>query len=220
VIGILALLIALLMPTLQRARETAKAVQCATQLRQIGQAMEMYASANRWNLPPWSGWHVAGGDGTGDDQPGPGWTEVLAPYLAPPTSPLYNCPSFPEEFRINYFLTARWVFKKYFVQRHAMKLSDIKTSTSFVISGDCTQQSLYPPSFGTALGMTSDDCDKDDATQQAIVFFGEPGGLNVHRGGNNVLFADSHVAIFRAFDPGAMTYHPTKMQAWPDVTGD
>jgi len=220
VIGIIALLVAMLMPALSRARETAKTIQCASQLRQVGQSLEMYAANSKWFLPPWSLWHVAGGDGTGEDFPGLGWTELLTQYGAPPTSPLYNCPSFPEEFRINYFLTARWVLKKYGSQQRSLKLSDVKKSTEFVISGDCTQQSLYPPSFGTAFGVTSDDCDKDDATQQGIVFFGESGGLNVHRGGNNVLFTDGHVAVFRAFDPSAMTYHPTKMQAWADVTGD
>src|SRR5688500_10059107 len=159
VIGIIALLVAMLMPALSRARETAKTIQCASQLRQVGQSLEMYASGNRWYLPPWSGWHVVGGDGTGDDQSGLGWTELLVRYGAPPTSPLYNCPSFPEEFRINYFLSARWVLKKYGSQQRSLKLSNIKKSTEFVISGDCTQQTLYPPSFGTAIGATTDDCD-------------------------------------------------------------
>lgn len=42
VIGIVALLIALLMPTLGRARKQALAVKCAANLRSIGQAMMMY----------------------------------------------------------------------------------------------------------------------------------------------------------------------------------
>lgn len=55
VIGIIAILISLLMPALQNARKTAMRVQCASNLRQCGMALLMYADNN-------NGWLVPVGD--------------------------------------------------------------------------------------------------------------------------------------------------------------
>ena len=54
VIGIIALLIAILMPALGRAREQARAISCASNLRQIGTAVQMYINQNNGYLGRWS----------------------------------------------------------------------------------------------------------------------------------------------------------------------
>lgn len=51
VIGIIALLISILLPSLNRARETANRVKCSSNLRQIGQAIQLYANDNRGSFP-------------------------------------------------------------------------------------------------------------------------------------------------------------------------
>jgi len=51
VIGIIALLISILLPSLNRAREQANRVKCASNLRQIGQGLQMYANENKGNFP-------------------------------------------------------------------------------------------------------------------------------------------------------------------------
>jgi prepilin-type N-terminal cleavage/methylation domain-containing protein/prepilin-type processing-associated H-X9-DG protein len=67
VIGIIALLIAVLMPALSRAREQANQVKCLSNMRQIGMAFIMYASDNKQRPPGpavaplednWIYWHA------------------------------------------------------------------------------------------------------------------------------------------------------------------
>jgi prepilin-type N-terminal cleavage/methylation domain-containing protein/prepilin-type processing-associated H-X9-DG protein len=54
VIGIIALLISILLPALNKARGSAQTVQCASNLRQIGMAVLAYARDNNGALLPWS----------------------------------------------------------------------------------------------------------------------------------------------------------------------
>jgi prepilin-type N-terminal cleavage/methylation domain-containing protein/prepilin-type processing-associated H-X9-DG protein len=51
VIGIIALLISILLPSLNRARETANRVKCQSNLRQIGQAILLYCNDNKGPYP-------------------------------------------------------------------------------------------------------------------------------------------------------------------------
>jgi prepilin-type processing-associated H-X9-DG protein len=51
VIGIIAVLIAILLPTLRRARQSAATAACLSNLRQIGMAFHMYANENKGWLP-------------------------------------------------------------------------------------------------------------------------------------------------------------------------
>jgi prepilin-type N-terminal cleavage/methylation domain-containing protein/prepilin-type processing-associated H-X9-DG protein len=51
VIGIIAVLVGLLLPSLNRARENARQVQCLSNVRQIGMAFVMYGNNNRGDFP-------------------------------------------------------------------------------------------------------------------------------------------------------------------------
>jgi prepilin-type processing-associated H-X9-DG protein/prepilin-type N-terminal cleavage/methylation domain-containing protein len=61
VIGIIALLIALLLPALATAREQARTVQCLSNLRQMGIAATAYVAENRGSYPP-AYWDAEGWD--------------------------------------------------------------------------------------------------------------------------------------------------------------
>src|SRR3954468_12583024 len=61
VIGIIALLISILLPALNRARAQAARTVCATQMREIINATVMYAAENKGFLPPYRGMEPVGG---------------------------------------------------------------------------------------------------------------------------------------------------------------
>jgi prepilin-type N-terminal cleavage/methylation domain-containing protein len=61
VIAVIALLIAILLPALSRARKAALQVQCASNLRQIGLGMRAYAVENRDALTVWPGTGTSAG---------------------------------------------------------------------------------------------------------------------------------------------------------------
>src|SRR2546421_3243392 len=51
VIGIIGILMALLLPALEKAREHANTAKCATNLRSVGQAMALYVNENHGTYP-------------------------------------------------------------------------------------------------------------------------------------------------------------------------
>jgi prepilin-type N-terminal cleavage/methylation domain-containing protein len=81
VIGIIALLIAILLPALSKARKNANLVKCLSNLRQVGQAYVLYASENKGAVPV-----------TRQDYPDPDitttassqyyWSDMIAPYVS------------------------------------------------------------------------------------------------------------------------------------------
>src|SRR5437762_6362182 len=60
VIGVIALLISILIPALNSARERANRVKCLSNLRQIGQAQQIYAFDNKGHYPRTRYVHEAG----------------------------------------------------------------------------------------------------------------------------------------------------------------
>ena len=96
VIAIIAVLIGLLLPAVQAARESARRSQCVNNLKQIGIALHNYQSAIGSFPPGYSSrWKLDGGDeGTAEDDIGHGWGwgSMILPYLEQPA--VYNAINF------------------------------------------------------------------------------------------------------------------------------
>ncbi|MGD0140909.1 MAG: type II secretion system protein [Tepidisphaeraceae bacterium] len=90
VIGIIAILVAVLLPALSKARRAANTIACASNLRQIVQAMMMYATQNNGYIPggPQSSaaFLTASPSGTG----AVGWNPLFGPDITSSTP--FGCP--------------------------------------------------------------------------------------------------------------------------------
>ena len=221
VIGIIAILMAFLLPALRVARESARTVQCSSQLRQIGFAIQQYANAYGGKTPLWAVRHEWPNDPFPPEfmgeWTGPGWPVLIQPYLGQdPGGAVWNCPSWPDpERRVNYFFGARWMrFQEPIVR--SIPISRIRNSSTFILAGECVAPEYYLPPFGIDVA-DSEDIDKDDGAIKCLRFFGEDGGFNIHRQGLNVLFADNHVAVHKKFDPQNLSYSPDGHATWEDL---
>jgi prepilin-type N-terminal cleavage/methylation domain-containing protein/prepilin-type processing-associated H-X9-DG protein len=85
VIAIIALLISILLPALGKARAQANSVNCESNLRSIGQLMNLYASENRGYLPYGFGLSTNG-------SAMPSWSNYMAEWWWPDSLTLLNAP--------------------------------------------------------------------------------------------------------------------------------
>jgi prepilin-type processing-associated H-X9-DG protein len=104
VIAIIALLMGILLPALDKAKEQANATICVTNMRQIGFAANLYAGDWDLRIPR----------GTG----GPIWFEVFMPYLAQRPIDndyrrvkIYRCRSYPDRRQTVCYVVNGWAFR-------------------------------------------------------------------------------------------------------------
>lgn len=109
VIGIIAVLISLLMPSLQKAKESARRVNCLSNMRQLTLAWIAYSQANKGQLLSSEIWQYGWADSGNTD------ADIARGLLFPwvPDPRVYRCPNDPVQYNlrsysINSFLNGQW----------------------------------------------------------------------------------------------------------------
>lgn len=162
VIAVIGILMALLLPAVQAARESARRTQCVNSLKQIGIASHHYHDAMR-SFPP--GYCAAAPyvDGAADTTPGWGWAAFLLPHLE--QRPVYEASNFslPIEHPANARSVRTWI-ASYICP------SDIAPETPYAVpdaSGN-TVALAAPLSYAACVG--SDASGVADATGCGILY--------------------------------------------------
>ncbi|BDI29287.1 hypothetical protein CCAX7_13380 [Capsulimonas corticalis] len=92
VIAIIAILAAILFPVFAQAREKARAISCASNLKQMGLAILQYVQDNDEHYPSCSN-HDGGAGGTGAPGNPWGWADEIQPYVK--SVQMFHCPDDP-----------------------------------------------------------------------------------------------------------------------------
>jgi prepilin-type N-terminal cleavage/methylation domain-containing protein/prepilin-type processing-associated H-X9-DG protein len=196
VISIIALLMGILMPALQRVRKQARAIVCKSNLRQIGMGANLYSETFNMNIP-------RGASGTGPNI----WYNQFMPFLSQQLSSLkdyrdvkiYRCPSFPDKRQTVCYVVNAWQFssKTDMVGQETTRQSKLT---------DCTQRAAtiylvdnedgpWRPIITTPNDDGIDRCDVWTTTHlpnsdNTDATYGRRVAQKRHAGGTNVLFLD------------------------------
>jgi prepilin-type N-terminal cleavage/methylation domain-containing protein/prepilin-type processing-associated H-X9-DG protein len=179
VISIIAVLIGLLLPAVQAAREAARRTQCTNNLKQIGLALHNY-EATHHTFPPG---YVSNFDANGTDTgPGWGWAAMLLPQLE--QTPVFSA--------INFALA---------IEAPANSTSRLANVNNFLCPSDPTASAYWAVQRDFATGAPLRDiCQVAPSNYVGMYGIGEPGP-----GGDGVFFRNSAVALRDITDGTAQT---------------
>ena len=214
VIATIAILAAMLLPALSRAREQARRTSCLNNLKQLGLAVQLYLGDH--DFYPVS---YGGGNGTiTDDGPstGRGYVACLWPYVKGQKP--FLCPSCPDKN----------ILIDYVYNFHAGNSDVDHTGGSggvFLRDSNVNNHSKFILLYDSPLARGgADDVDPSDewgygSSGEADQTGGDGHGTGLlwywvslatgpHNGGHNILFADSHTQWFAQWDSNLMTRWP------------
>jgi prepilin-type processing-associated H-X9-DG protein len=169
VIAIIGVLIALLLPAVQAARESARRAQCINNLKQLGLALSNYEQTHK----VFPSGYVSNFDAAGDDTgPGWGWAAMLLPQFE--QMPVFNA--------LNFSLA---------VESPVNSTGRLANINSFLCPSDPTATAYWAVQRDAATGApTKNICQVAPSNYVGMYGLGEPGPY-----GDGVLFRDSAVAL-------------------------
>jgi prepilin-type N-terminal cleavage/methylation domain-containing protein len=209
VIAIIAILAALLLPALSKAKQTAWTTNCISNLKQIGSGMRMFADDNG-DLYPESGgaipWNV-----TDPNSPSNAWMQQINSNIQ--NTNIYHCPGnaqlpLKNQSPFNYFNGVRAAYIAAGEQEVAVNAHAILFPAAYVLSGDTIDNGQF---------FQPNDADKDDYSQNCVG--GPTNGVpsvdwQAHKEGQNILFADDHAKWYRGYAPAEMTFRYDSIHGW------
>jgi prepilin-type N-terminal cleavage/methylation domain-containing protein/prepilin-type processing-associated H-X9-DG protein len=210
VIAIIALLVAILLPSLARAREQARQAVCASNQRQMGIAFYYYIDSNRDTFPFYRAWECPWAGNTGNDRQCH-WFERIRWYIiddksVPQEFKCWNCPSSARARYDANFLTYGYNYTHLgdAVNPVITKLSDVREPSRTIVTADTDERNKADP-WGSVIS---------PADYWFVVY---PVGIR-HRGRANVLYADWHVDLqLASFLNSQRRQYPRDATYWWDV---
>ena len=234
VIGIIALLISILLPSLGRARESANAVKCAANLKQIYTAIEIYTNVSRGYIMPstagtgssqrhnWWGIEVIGStfgvnrvSGSGADQLAA--VQRIAKMIDCPSNERINPSSLAYEGDYTYN-TNLGDFRAHW-EANASDYANYRPWAFIKKRTQVPENVLIALDSTVGIIVSNDDrfAILRDLVPPTVMLGGESRAGAVHFAGNNqkgranALF---HDGVVRLVDPSLPTSHPAALQEW------
>lgn len=229
VIGIIALLIAMLMPALQEARAEAFQAKCASNMRQIGLALVMYVNDNHGWMPPQTEQIDNYGDPTLASPP-PGLSILNGPSGGQPgqaVAQTFYCPAIADQtFPLNpptalsdtSYMTNGVVCGR--------QLVSIPQPTTVVFlqeldyhAGTCWQSPYASSTVGNYVYIQSATAQYVRWHQYNFTAKNVEDFCGNHQGGGNLLFVDGHIEYRKQFDMWSGDFGLTPNQKWAPGNG-
>lgn len=198
-IAIIAILAALLLPTLGRAKDSAKSIQCLNQMRQIGLATRLYADDNADLFPRSQHSAFANRQLV--------WERALAPLLGGKSTDgvtlsnllnaIYHCPTDPKPApRLSYGINVYFELEAEDGFTPCHQIAKVPRPAATVAF---TELAVMNPSDHV---MPQDWISEPDAAADVAA--------TRHRNKSNYTFVDGHAELL----PLARTYHPPTVNRW------
>lgn len=197
VIAIIAILIAILLPSLRRAKEAGLRISCASNMRALGQAFVMYTQENKGFFPrpgvladpaDWIYWHP--GRNLNDSRIAKMVGKTFQPKLftCPSDDPKTHLLGYPYSYTINGYISV-WD-----LSRKTLKMSEVMQPSSKILlideSGDTADDGCWAPSHfdGDRRNIISNRHDKLNEKKNGKTY----DIVDKLHGRGNVTFCDGH----------------------------